>query len=128
MTLREFIEHNEDPLSSLHPMNVIDYKIDNSSGLSGLFGVPTVVADISLAHAYFPQGAQRTAAEQYDARKGLKYLLMSEKQAVTNFHQEVTGSSVCYCLLRGSQNVYIVEPTLDNVAALKRWEAPQSKT
>ena len=60
--------------------------------------------------------------EEFDFTAGISsYLLMTEQEAQTDWHQDLTGTSVFYFLLKGRKEFLIVEPTQKAQQCFDQW-------
>ena len=104
MTLASFLEHHEDPFreQELHPMDIIDLDIGpHQRTTKHTFSIPNLIKDYSLGHTYSSR-MDPSIREEFDFTAGINnYLLMTEQEAQTDWHQDFTGTSVFYFLLKG---------------------------
>ena len=102
---------NIDNIESADSKNKISHKVDEpfitvtrKKKLETLF-------KYSLGHTYTSR-MDPSIREEFDFTAGISnYLLMTEQEAQTNGHQDFTGTSVFYFLLKGRKEFFIVEPT-----------------
>ena len=60
--------------------------------------------------------------EEFDFTAGISnYLLMTEGEAQTDWHQDFTGTSVFYFLLKGRMKFFVVEPTQKAQQRFDEW-------
>ena len=97
ITLASFLEHHEDPFHQpdLHPMNIIDLGIGpHQRTMKHTFSIPNLIKEYSLGHTYTSR-MDPSIREEFDFTVGIsKYLLLTEQEAQTDWHQEFTGTSV----------------------------------
>ena len=130
-TLKDFLTHNEDQALEprYHPMNIIDLDIEtHQRKMAHQFSLPDIVKDLSFGHR---MGAALAPAlkTRFDFTSGISnYLLMSEAGSQTNWHQDFTGTSVFYVVVKGSKHFYIVEPTEQHQKLFDEWQQSDLKT
>jgi hypothetical protein len=73
------------------------------------FTVPQAVLDVSLDRICRPR-----MPEDYWAQKLERYLLVSQDGAITLFHQDFSGTSVFYFLVKGCKTFYVIRPSANN--------------
>ena len=114
MILAIFLEHNEDPFreQDIHPMYIIHLEIGpHQRTMKHTLSIPNLIKEYSLGHTYTSR-MDPSIREEFDFTAGISnYLLMTEQEAQTNGHQDFTGTSVFYFLLKGRKEFFIVEPT-----------------
>ena len=113
VTAAEFIE----ALDKLdEPVNIIDFWQPSSAGTLHM-GPPDVLKTMSLTHKnreYIPDIYYPCSVENY--------ILISQKNAVTDWHQDFSRTSVFYLVLSGVKNFFVVEPTAANQEIFKKWK------
>ena len=117
VTAAEFIE-TLDKLDE--PVNVIDFLPPASAGVLHM-GQPDALKIISLTHKnreYIPDIYYPCSVENY--------MLISQKNAVTDWHQDFSGTSVFYLVLSGVKEFVVVEPTAANQEIFKEWKESDS--
>ena len=130
VTLASFLEHHEDPFreQDLHPMNIIDLDIGpHQRTMKHTFSIPSLIKDYSLFHTYTSRMVP-SIREEFDVTAGISnYLSMAEQEAQTNWHQDSTGTSVFYFLLKGRKDIFIVEPTQKAQQRFDEWRESEWK-
>ena len=118
LTVAQFLSFHEDEDAvhegkNVHPMNILDLPLEHHLHQQGIADAPLVGSVVqlpteltqrtSLGHVFEKLLLSPTATTSLDFTKAhSKYLLLSEKGAKTDWHEEMTGSSVFYMLLAGS--------------------------
>ena len=75
------------------------------------FSIPNLIEEYSLGHIYTSR-LHHSIRDEFDFTAAISdYLLMSEHEAQTDWHQDFTGTSASYFLLKGRNEFFIVEPT-----------------
>lgn len=98
-------------------MNVID--LDTHAWDERPFSVPAAVRAVSLAHQLVPD---ELADRELDPTTGVSsYLLLGQRGSVTDFHQDFSGTSVFYLVLRGQKEFFVVRPSDHNIAVFQQW-------
>ena len=128
MSVKDFVKrHKEFPNSELldgtnvHPMNVIDIPLDyvdvDGKKCGSVVTLPTDVLESSLGHKYQKYLKSSIPAHLVDLISAHhKYLLLSEAGALTEPHEDMTGSNVFYALLKGEKvfHVYYRDTEITN--------------
>ena len=118
MTIHDFIEQHELPDRDA-PMNVID--LDTGHRVTPLLQLPECIEQISLVDRQIDRGPFVIPPER-DPRRGISnYLLLSEKNCLTDFHQDFTGTSVFYLVVKGEKTFLLVRPTPNNQHVYGEW-------
>lgn len=127
-------EMSDEFWTSSDTFRVIDLSIMEEP-LGDLYTTPQAVERMSLQHLFFPDAD----VDKYDTlpRRGnfdlaplieryqprvLKFLLLGDSDSYTDWHIDMSGSSVIYVLLFGVKDFYIVEPTPDALTAFRKWD------
>ena len=114
MTLDSFLDEHEHPFRQpdIHPMNIIDLDIGpHKKTMKHKFSIPNLIEEYSLGHIYTSR-LHHSIRDEFDFTAGISdYLLMSEEEAETDWHQDFTGTSAFYILLNGRKEFFLVEPT-----------------
>ena len=110
ITFASFLEHHEDPFRQpdLHPMNIIDLDIDpHQRTMKHTFSIPNLIKEYSLGHTYTSR-MDPSIREEFDFTAGIiNYLVMSEQEAQTNWHQDFTGTFVFFLLfVEGKERIF----------------------
>jgi hypothetical protein len=94
MTIEEFLDRHDAAHSA--PMNVID--LDMGHRDVPLLELPDCIQESSLVHSLARSWA---IPREMDPRRGISsYLLLSEENCLTDFHQDFSGTSVFYYVLK----------------------------
>lgn len=80
------------------------------------FNLPTALKEVSLNEIY-----RTKIAKTRHADKEANYLLVSSAGAITSFHQDFSGTSVLYFLMKGCKTFYLVPPTVNNQALFEAY-------
>ena len=130
-TLKDFLTHNEDQTleARYHPMNIIDLDIETHQiKMAHQFSLPDLVKDLSFGHR-MTAALNSALNTQFDFSSGISnYLLMAEAGSQTNWHQDFTGTSVFYVVVKGSKHFYIVEQTEQHQKLFDEWRQSDLKT
>ena len=115
MSLNTFLAAHEDPLDVRHPMNIIDLNLDNFPNSNFRVQLPSTIRKFSLGHRLEAKLLEMKLPEVVRTL-GLtsstsKFLLMSEAEAFTTWHEDLTGTGVIYILIKGQKSVYLLPPT-----------------
>ena len=129
--LMDLLTHNENQTlqADYHQMNVIDLDIEGHlNNMSHKFSLPDLVRDISYGHR-MKAALPTFLRHQYDFTAGISnYLLLTEAGAQTNWHQDFTGTSVFYLVVKGRNNFYILENNESNQKLFVKWQRSDFKT
>ena len=129
--LMDLLTHNENQTlqADYHPMNVIDLDIEGHlNKMSHKFSLPDLVRDISYGHR-MKAALPSFLRHQYDFTAGISnYLLLTEAGAQTNWHQDFTGTSVFYVVVKGRKDFYILEKNGLNQNLFDKWKRSDFKT
>ena len=80
-----------------------------------------MIKEYSLGDTYTSR-MDPSIPEEFDFTAGISnYLLMTEQEAQTDWHQDFTGTSNFYFLLKGRKEFYIVEPTQKAQQCFNEW-------
>ena len=103
-------------------MNIIDLDIGpHQKTIKHTFSIPNLMEEYSLGHTYASR-MDPSIREEFDFTAGIKnYLLMTEEEVQTDWHQDFTGTSVFYFWLKGRKEFYIVEPTQKAQQCFDEW-------
>ena len=74
------------------------------------FELPAVMKGVSLYHQFLEKLPRSLIHNSLD-----KYLLLTEKGAITPWHVDFSGTSVFYLLVRGQKEFLVIEPTPENM-------------
>ena len=80
------------------------------------FTIPTALKSVSLNEM-----CREDMTDDVLAGKESSYLLVSASGTVTHFHQDHSGTSVVYFLMKGCKTFYLISPTAKNVALFKAY-------
>ena len=80
------------------------------------FAIPTALKYVSLNEM-----CRSDMDEHVLAGKESSYLLVSASGAITHFHQDHSGTSVLYFLMKGCKTFHIIIPTVNNVALFRAY-------
>ena len=115
---------NEHPFRQpdIHPMNIIDLDIGpHKKTMKHKFSIPNLIEEYSLGHIYTSR-LHHSIRDEFDFTAGISdYLLMSEEEAQTDWHQDFTGTSAFYFLLNGRKEFFLVEPTEKTQERFDEW-------
>ena len=129
--LMDLLTHNENQTlqADYHPMNVIDLDIEGHlNNMSHKLSLPDLVRDISYGHR-MKAALPYFLRQQYDFTAGISnYLLLTEAGAQTNWHQDFTGTSVFYVVVKGRKDFYILENNELNQNLFDKWKRSDFKT
>ncbi len=122
MTVCDFLrEHETQGTVALHPMNVIDLNMALVPGFETV-KPPNIVKRLSIGHAveqWYPE-----AADEFHLTKPVSwYLLMTERGAQTQFHYDMTGTSVFYQVITGTKEFWIMQNTPNNMNQIDKWNS-----
>ena len=108
ITLASFLEHHEVPFRQpdLHPMNIIDLDIGpRQRTMKHTFSIPNLIKEHSQGHTYTSR-IDPSIREEFDFTAGISnYLLMTEQEAQTDWHQDFTGISVLFIFVEGKERI-----------------------
>lgn len=111
--LGEFVEHMEqDPSERKEILNCISLEISETS-LSHRILAPRFITEHLSWVDMWPKVSHKP--------KVSKYLLMSEKDAFTDFHIDFGGTSVWYHVHKGRKTFYLIPPTTKNLETYVKW-------
>ena len=122
MTIEEFLDRHD----AVHnaPMNVID--MDTGHRDVPLLVLPDCIRQISLVDRLERIGW--VVPRDMDPRRGISsYLLLGERNCLTDFHQDFSGTSVFYFVLKGKKTFYLVRPSENNLKRLDQWSEQDEK-
>ena len=109
MTLASVLEHHEDPFrqQDFHPMNIIDLVIrPHQRTMKHTISIPNLIKEHSLGHTYTSR-MDPSILEEFDFTGGISnYLLMTEQEAHTDWHQDFTGTSVFFLFVEGNERTF----------------------
>ena len=90
----------------LHPMNIIDLDIGpHQRTMKHTFSIPNLIKDFSLGHTYTSR-MDPSIREEFDFTAGISnYLLMTEQEAQTDWHQDFSGTSVFLLFVEGKERI-----------------------
>ena len=129
--LMDLLTHNENQTlqADYHQMNVIDLDIEGHlNNMSHKFSLPDLVRDISYGHR-MKAALPTFLRHQYDFTVGISnYLLLTKAGAQTNWHQDFTGTSVFYLVVKGRKHFYILENNESNQKLFDKWQRSDFKT
>lgn len=95
--------------------NVIDADARDQPGRTS-FTIPTALKDISLNEI-----CRSDMNDNVLAGKESSYLLVSSSGVVTHFHQDHSGTSVWYMLMKGCKTFHIIRPTPNNLTLFRAY-------
>ena len=129
--LMDLLTHNENQTlqADYHQMNVIDLDIEGHlNNMSHKFSLPDLVRDFSYGHR-MKAALPTFLRHQYDFTVGISnYLLLTKAGAQTNWHQDFTGTSVFYLVVKGRKHFYILENNESNQKLFDKWQRSDFKT
>lgn len=103
-------------------MNVISLEV-SSTGLGPKIKIPKIVKDMDIVTGLFKNEALSLDLkhEGVDSPKVQKYILMSVKGCLTDFHIDFAATSVYYSPILGHKKFIMFPPLKRNLDIYKRW-------
>lgn len=110
----------------MHPMNVLDMHCIKGCEL------PAFIKNMSIAHTLMKVGfygkLSQSMCKKFDITEHVSsFLLLSEDGCQTNFHIDMTGTTVMYTLLKGQKTFFVVEPSCRNIDIMAEWDKSSEK-
>ena len=91
------------------------------------FSIPNLIEEYPPRHTYTSR-MDSSIREEFDFTADISnYLLMTEQEAQTDWHQYFTGSSVFYFMLKGRKYIYTVDPTQKAQQCFDEWRKSAGK-
>jgi hypothetical protein len=101
---------------ALHPLDVIDFDGAEVEFMT----LPQVVRESSLGHIHRGDPVDLPAHLNTTVRTD-HYIVMSESNAISNFHTEFSATSVWYHVVTGHRAFYLVPGTPHNTVLFELW-------
>lgn len=126
MSVKDWIEYYTKPDSRNRLLNVISLEFSHTK-LSTYVEQPTVIRQIDWVDCVWPlhlkdsQSEGTNAIDKMKYPKVQKYCLMSVKGCYTDFHIDMSGTSVWYHVLHGSKVFWMIPPTSSNLQLYENW-------
>ncbi|CAD5121051.1 DgyrCDS9592 [Dimorphilus gyrociliatus] len=126
MSVKDWIEYYTKPESRTKLLNVISLEFSHTK-LSTYVEQPTVIRQIDWVDCVWPlhlkdsQSEGTNALDKMKYPKVQKYCLMSVKGCYTDFHIDMSGTSVWYHVLHGSKFFWMIPPTSSNLQIYENW-------
>ena len=131
MTVKQFAREHQTNTSLLHPMNVLDIGLSQTTLENKLPEVMT--KKLSFGHILMENSklyeriVPKTKSQVDLVTKVSKFALLSEAGCQTNFHQDFSATCVMYILLHGRKVFFAVRPTTKNCNLLNKWDQSDNK-
>jgi hypothetical protein len=106
---------------AFHPMSVIDF--DGSS--KQYMKLPTTVKAASLGHIHSSSAMHKSPLDL--TTRVSNYIVMSERDSMTNFHTEFSATSVFYHVVQGAQEFFLLQNTPQNLRLFNTWSETHQK-
>ena len=94
------------------------YEIHLETAHACILKVPDFLSKHSLAHRF---ASELNVEERQEVNHTDQYLLMTGRSAITGWHQDLSGTAVCYLLLSGMKEFVVCEPDATNLAVFDKF-------
>ena len=124
LTLDSFLEQHEYQFRQpdIHPMNIVDLEIGpHKKTMKHTFSIPNMIEEYSLGHICTSR-LHHSIRDEFDVTAGISdYLLMTEQEAQTDWHQDFTRTSAFCFSLKGRKEYFLVELTMKTHQRFDEW-------